>query len=392
MKILFLSRWFPYPLNNGSKLRIYNLLRGLARHHQVTLLTFVDQRDTDPGVPELRSLCHQIQAIPWKPYNPHSQQARLGFLSLKPRSVVDTYSQEMEGLIKEELSSGDYDLVIASQWAMASYGACFQELPALFEEVEVGLPYQNFADATSLWHRFRFGLTWAKQRIYLKRQLRYFRACTVVSEPERALLSGAVPGYQAIEVIPNCISLADYRDVRGSQQANTLIFTGPFRYSANYDAMTWFLREVHPRIQAQVPDVRLIITGDHADLALPPADNLTLTGFVDDVRPLIHSASISLVPIRVGGGTRLKILEAMALHTPVVTTSKGAEGLDVQHGENLLIADAPEEFAEAVLRLLGDPILRRRIADKGHQLVRERYDWPAVMPHFLDLLERVARP
>jgi glycosyltransferase involved in cell wall biosynthesis len=391
MKILFLSGWFPYPPNNGAKLRIYNLLRGLAPHHQVTLLAFADQPDVNPEVSELHSLCDRIQVIPWKPYDPNSRRARLGFLSLTPSSVVDTYSLEMEGRIREELSSGEYDLVIASQWAMASYGACFTKVPALFEEVEVGVPYQQYAGATSLWHRFRFGLTWAKQRIYLRRLLHSYRACTVVSEPERALLSSAVPGYQAIEVIPNCISLADYRGINGDRQRNTLIFTGPFGYLANYEAMTWFLEEVYPRVQAQVPDVRLIVTGDHANLPLPAADNLTLTGFVDDVRPLIHSASISLAPIRVGGGTRLKILEAMALHTPVVSTTKGAEGLDVQDGKDLLIADSPAEFADAVLRLLGDPGFGRALAEKGHQLVRERYDWPAVMPEFLDLLERVAR-
>jgi glycosyltransferase involved in cell wall biosynthesis len=154
--------------------------------------------------------------------------------------------------------------------------------------------------------------------------------------------------------------------------------------------MTWFLEEVYPRVQAGAPGVRLIITGDHADLPLPPADNVTLTGFVDDVRPLVAAAAVSLVPVRVGGGTRLKILETMALHTPVVATAKGAEGLDVRHGDHLLIADAPEDFAEAVLRMLGDPALRQRLIENGYHLVRERYNWAAVMPQFLGLIERVA--
>ncbi|GAB4543403.1 MAG: glycosyltransferase family 4 protein [Anaerolineae bacterium] len=390
MRILFLSSWFPYPPNNGSKLRIYNLLRGLARHHQVTLLSFADQPHVDPEIPELRPLCDQVQVIPWKPFNPRSRQARLGFLSLTPRSIVDTFSSEMAGCIEERVSSGDYDLVIASQWAMASYGPCFQGLPALLEEVEVGVPYEQFARATSLWRRFRYGLTWAKHRAYLARLLRHFKACTVVSEQERRLLSRAIPGYQAIEVVPNCINLVEYSDVRESPQANSLIFTGSFRYFANHDAMTWFLQEVYPPIRAQVPEVRLTITGDHAGRPLPAADNVTLTGFVDDVRPLIASAWISLVPIRVGGGTRLKILEAMALGTPVVATSKGAEGLDVQDGEHILIADTPEAFARAVLRLLADPGLRSRLADNASKLVRDRYDWAAVMPGFLDLIERVA--
>jgi glycosyltransferase involved in cell wall biosynthesis len=391
MRILFLSGWYPYPPNNGSKLRILSLLRGLAQHHEVTLLSFADQPDVDPEASEVCSLCCDVQVLPRRTFNPRSWRARLGFLSPTPRSVIDTFSKEMAQRIGQAVSLSDSDLVVASQLGMAGYGRHFQGLPALFEEVEVGLPYQQFAQAASAWRRARNGLTWAKHRAYLSRLLRCFRACTVVSEQERALLSRAVPGYQAIEVIPNCINLAEYDAVPGSLQTNTLIFTGPFRYFANHDAMTWFLEEVYPRIQAGMPGVRLIITGDHLGLPLPSADNVTLTGFVDDVRPLIASASVSLVPVRVGGGTRLKILEAMALRTPVVATTKGAEGLDAQHGEHLLIADTPEAFAEAVLRLLSDPSLRQRLANNGYQLVCERYDWAAVMPHFLDLVERVAR-
>jgi glycosyltransferase involved in cell wall biosynthesis len=390
MRILFLSGWYPYPPNNGSKLRILNLLRGLAQHHEVTLLSFADQPDVDPEAQQVRSLCSEVQVLPKKPFNPRSLRARLGFLSPTPRSVIDTFSEEMAQRIGQTASCRDFDLVIASELGMAGYARNFRGLPALFEDVEIGLLFQQFAQAASAWRRVRYGLTWAKHRAYLARLLGFFRACTVVSEQERALLSAAVPGYKDIEVIPNCIDLAEYRDVHDSPQTNTLIFTGSFRYFANHDAMTWFLGEVYPRIQARVPGVRLIITGDHADLPLPPADNVTLTGFVDDVRSLIAAASVSLVPVRVGAGTRLKILEAMALHTPVVATAKGAEGLDVEDGDHLLIADAPEALAEAVLRLLGDPPLRQRLADNAYQLVRERYDWAAVMPYFLGLVERVA--
>jgi len=205
------------------------------------------------------------------------------------------------------------------------------------------------------------------------------------------LLSLAVPNYQSIEVIPNCINVADYNDVHEVAQVNTMIFTGSFRYFANHDAMTWFLREIYPRIQARVPDIHLTVTGDHANLPLPPAENVTLTGFVDDVRPLVASSWASLAPLRLGGGTRLKILEAMALRTPVVTTSKGAEGLDVQRDEHLLIADTPEAFAEAVIRLLKKPGLRKQLTGNAYQLVREKYDWAVVMPRFLNLIERVAR-
>jgi polysaccharide biosynthesis protein PslH len=155
--------------------------------------------------------------------------------------------------------------------------------------------------------------------------------------------------------------------------------------------MVWFLHEVYPHIQAKIPDIHLIITGNHANRSLPSASNVTLTGYVDDIRPLIARSWISVVPLHTGGGTRLKILEAMSLRTPVVTTPKGAEGLDVQAGQHLLIADTPEAFAQAVVRLLQDPALRRQLASDAYQLVREKYDWMVIMPHFLELVERAAR-
>jgi glycosyltransferase involved in cell wall biosynthesis len=390
MRILFLSPWYPYPTNNGSKLRIYNLLRGLARQHEVTLLSFADQPQADPNSPELRSLCSKIQVVPWKQFQPHSWRARLGFFSLTPRSVIDTFSPEMEQRIKQALTEHSYDLVIASQGGMAGYGFCFKGLAALFEEVELGVPYESFIRAGSAWSRIRRGLTWAKHRRYLANLLQYFGACTVVSDQERQLLSRTIPTYRAVEIIPNCINLADYNDVCQAPQPNHLIFTGSFRYSANHDAMMWFLQEVYPYVQSQVPDVRLTITGDHANLPLPPVSNVTLTGFVEDVQSLVASAWVSLAPLRIGGGTRLKILEAMALHSPVVATSKGAEGLEAQSGQHLLVADTPQAFAEAIIQLLKDPPLRQQLVNNAYQLVSEKYDWAAMMPRFLNLVDRVA--
>jgi glycosyltransferase involved in cell wall biosynthesis len=118
---------------------------------------------------------------------------------------------------------------------------------------------------------------------------------------------------------------------------------------------------------------------------------MTLTGFVDDVRPLIARSWASIVPLHTGGGTRLKILEAMALRTPVIATSKGAEGLDVQSGKHLLIADTPETFVQQVVRLLRQPQLRENLAEEAYALVREKYDWQVIMPHFLNLIEEIGR-
>jgi polysaccharide biosynthesis protein PslH len=390
MKVLFLSRWFPYPPSNGSKLRIYNLLRGLAQHHEVTLLSFADDPNVNPAVPELQSLCREVQVVPWKSFDPLSRRARFGFLHGKPRSVVDTFSPEMARLIQQTLAARAYDLIVSSQLQMAGYAPYFGGLPALFEEVELGLYYEQFMHATSALARLRYGLTWLKHRYYVTGLLRHFHACTVASEQEKKILARVAPSYKAINIIPNCINLADYK-VHQPAKPNQLIFTGSFRYSANYDAVTWFLQTVYPRIQAELPDVQLTITGEHDGLPLPPAENIRLTGFVDDVRPLIAQSWISVVPIRNGGGTRLKVLEAMALGTPVVSTTKGAEGLDVQHDVHLLLADGPAAFAEAIIRLLKSPDLRQRLVSNAFEVVRRRYDWSTTMPRFLNLVEQTAQ-
>jgi glycosyltransferase involved in cell wall biosynthesis len=389
MRILFLSRWFPYPPSNGSKIRIYNLVRGLASQHEVGLISFVDGSEKGSDISEFSRSCCQIKTVPLKSFNPNSRLARLGFLSSTPRWAVDTFSEEMKVSILQALSSGGYDAVIASQVDMAVYARYFNGIPALFEEVEVGVLYEAFAHAPAPWKRFRSGLTWAKHRRYLARLLSCFHACTVVSDREKELLSKAVPGFDNVHVIPNCVRLEDYTGIEAEKAAKTLIFTGALSYGPNYDAVLWFLQEIFPLVQAETPDVRLLVTGDPGGRVLPPARNVELTGYVQEIAPLVASSSISLAPIRHGGGTRLKILESMALRTPVVSTSKGAEGLDVRHNENILLADTREAFAEAVVCLLKDPDEARRIAENGRKLVRKAYDWDRRMPDFLNIIEQI---
>jgi len=157
--------------------------------------------------------------------------------------------------------------------------------------------------------------------------------------------------------------------------------------------MAYFLGQVYPRIRQSRSDVRVCITGSTRGLnlgGLPLDDSVVLTGFVEDIRPEIAGAWVAVVPILSGGGTRIKILEAMALGTPVVSTSKGAEGLDAVHEQHILIADDPAAFADCALRLMRDLLLRKRLATNARQLVEERYDWAQIGSRFARLLERTA--
>jgi glycosyltransferase involved in cell wall biosynthesis len=387
MKILFLSRWFPFPTDNGSKLRIYHLLQGLAGRYQVHLLSFAD----DPAgaeTKELQSTCETVRVVSWREFQPNNLNALLGFFHPQPRSLIDTYSSEMETAIRQAFLGEDFDLVILSQWQMAAYRHLFNNVPVLFEEIEVGVLYEQYQKATGL-ARIRAALTWHKHRRYLAGMLKG-ETCTVVSDKEQSLLSSLVSEAN-IHVIPNAVSVQSYEHVHEEPEPGTMIFTGSFRYRPNYEAMIWFTEFVLPLIQEQVPHVRLTITGDPAGLPLPDYQGVVQTGFVDDLYPLIARSWVSVVPLLVGGGTRLKILEAMALGTPVVSTSKGTEGLEVQPGKHLLIGDTPEEFARQTINLLGDADLRERLAVAALDLVRRRYDWQAVLPKFLAVVEKIGR-
>lgn len=393
MRILFLSRWFPFPPDNGSKLRIYNLLQALVAEYKVTLVSFVDDLAQGTRLPdEIGERFEQVHVVPWKPFNPKTVTARLGFLSPTPRSVIDTRSPAMEKQIEESLAANLYDVVIASQFDMAVYSSAFRHVPAIFEEVEVGVLYDQYTEAPTAAERLRRGLTWAKHRRYLSRLVTDFAACTVVSERERELLARATPTYDRVTVVPNCIAVQEDLDrLQDCKDANSLIFTGSFSYEVNYEGMLWFVSKVYPLVREAVPDVRLTITGDHANRPFPADASVHLTGYVDDVQSLVARSCVSLAPLFTGGGTRLKILEAMALRTAVVSTTKGAEGLDIENGRHLFVADDPEQFAAAIVRVLSDPECAAHVAEQAHRLVWERYSCQATIPQFMQLVEAVAK-
>lgn len=390
LRVLFLSRWFPYPADNGAKIRVYNLLQALGERHSVSLVSFRAAEEGAVNGWVRRLPLREIHEVAWPEYRPRGARAMLGYLSARPRSFVATFSSAMAETIRLLARRGRFDLVIASEIQMAAYSRFFRGTPALFEEVETGVYFDERMAAGPLAVRPRL-MFWKHAR-FLRTLLRDFARCTVVSEAERRILARIAPEFEAVDVIPNAVRAADYDGFgRGASKApDTLVFAGSAGFYPNRDAMTWFLERVYPKIVARVSGVRLTIVGNRADLPLPPGPNVLRTGYVDDVRPIVARAAVSIAPIRRGGGTRLKILEAMALGAPVVATRKAAEGLDVRDNEHLLLADTPEAFAAAVVRLLENPEEARTLAANADRQLRAVYDWDAVKTRFLEVVEKAA--
>jgi glycosyltransferase involved in cell wall biosynthesis len=393
MRILILSRWLPYPADNGSKIRILNLVQTLAGRHEVVLLAFSgeDEATRQRARTALGELCRSVEIVPHRPFQPTSLAAMRGFLSPQPRFLVDTFSPEMAQAARSIGRALPFDLVIASQLDMAPY-ASLVEAPALLEELELSVYLDPLGAAAPGRARLRATLTWLKLRAYLRRLLPRFAACTVVSEGERANLRRAAPAYERVAVIPNGVDLDRYRGDFGRPAPDTLVHAGALSYRANLDAVGYFLSDIFPTTRATVDRARLRVTGAvtaEALAELPPSPNVEYTGYLTDVRPTIAQSWLSIAPLRLGGGTRLKILESMALGTPVVATPKGAEGLAVSDGREILIGATPSDFARATIALLQSPDLRARLTLAGRARVATHYNWSRIGDDLRQLVEAI---
>jgi glycosyltransferase involved in cell wall biosynthesis len=393
MKLLFLSAWYPYPQDNGSRIRIYNLIRQLSRKHDITLISFSrDGEVSEDRLEAMREHCSTVQVVPLAPFKSGSLRSILGLFSARPRSFVDRYSPQMQQLVEQAANTGQFSAVIASQIDTAPYAAPLKDLPAIFEEVELTVFREKHLRQRQPAARLRYGLMWWKTQRFTAQLLGQFDGCTVVSEQERTNVLRIAPHCPHVTVVPNGVTLERYTGDFGVPQPNTLVFPGALTYDANFDAMSYFLRQVFPRLKARRPETILRITGKTDGVPvhqLPLDENTILTGYLDDVRPTVAQSWACVVPLRAGGGTRLKILEAMALSTPVISTSKGAEGLEITPGQDILLADEPAALADAVLRLLDDPALRAKLAANGKKLVQQRYGWERIGASLEQLLHQI---
>jgi glycosyltransferase involved in cell wall biosynthesis len=391
MTILFISSWFPFPPDNGSRIRVFNLIKQLSREHEIALLSFSRGAEvSEERLEEMRRYCSRVVAVPLAPFRPSSFRSALGFLSPRPRSFVDTHSPRMEAAVSQVVRENDISLVIASQLDAAPYAAALSRLPRILEEIELTKIREQYTRETETYRRLRYGLTWWKTKRFAAGLVHEFDACTVVSEHERENVLRIAPGSQCVAVVPNGVDVALHTGDFGPPRRGDLVFPGALTYGANLDAMEFFLHDVFPLVRERRSGVILRITGRTDGVPvdrLPLDESVVLTGYLDDVRPTVARSWVCVVPLRLGGGTRLKILEAMALGTPVVATSKGAEGLDVTPGKDILIADDPADFAIKVSTLLEDPALRERISEAALRLVRERYDWDVIGKRILGLVE-----
>jgi polysaccharide biosynthesis protein PslH len=392
MNILFLSRWFPYPPDNGSKKRCFNLIKILASKYEVDLISFTSEPITAERLKGLEPYCRSVQSILFTDYNPNSFRARLGYFSTQPRFIYDTYRKEYSETVQEACRKTRYDLVVASQVDMTPYTKDVRGAKVLIDEIELTIYQEERQKQVDFLRGMRVNLTWWKHTRYVKSVIQRADGLSVVSEKEKGIISQLNHSDCQIQVIPNGIEMDFYHGVWGPPETDTMIYAGALSYFANLDAMQYFIAEILPIIKRSRPAVKLFITGkvnDSLQRKLPSDPNVEFTGYLEDVRPKIGCAWLSVIPLRIGGGTRLKILESLAMGTPVVSTTKGAEGLDLKAGYDILVGDSPKEFAAGVVEILENRELRERLGAAGKSTAGSLYDWNLIGDRFLTQVDEI---
>ncbi|MDO8688392.1 MAG: glycosyltransferase [Dehalococcoidia bacterium] len=396
MRILFLTPHLPYPPSKGTALRNLYILRGASRNHTVHLLTFARDSDQDA----IETLRRDLEAVEVATPPTRSTIRRLaGLPSPLPDLVSRLRSGEFRAKLEKTIETGGFDLVQVEGLEMGPYAlevcllrrADARRPLVLFDDHNAEYALQRSAYRADLglpgrWPKAAYSLLqWRKLRSYERKVCLRADGVMAVSEADASSLRALAPGLRP-RVIPNGVDTTafGYRSLAGRSDggAPVMVFTGTMDYRPNVDAAVWFCHQVLPLVRREQPSAKLLLVGRDPSQAVKSlaGHGVSVTGSVEDVRPYLHQGNVFVAPLRMGSGTRLKILEAMSAGLPVVSTTIGLEGIAATPGEEALVADDPKSFASRVLELLADPARAGSLATRARLLVERRYDWEVILP------------
>lgn len=407
-RILFLSQLLPYPLNSGAKTRAYFVLRYLAQRNHVTLLAFTRPDDLPEAKTHLKEFCAEVHTIPMLRSRKRDLRALLESLSSNQSFVIRRdYVPEMAKKIQELLSSGEYEAVHTDQLWMAQYALLAQKMPGEIRKPILILDEHNAC--FQIFQRLAEGEGNPLKRLFLEREWRSLkrfevRACAnfdrlvTVTDEDRATLQGLIEGQgkgirlPQFSSIPICVETDSVPAIKPVKSPPNILHMGTMFWLPNIEGMLWFAREVWPQVEESLPSATLTIIGKNPPLSIQELANgqpgkdpdqnskIEIPGYVADPQLYLERAGVFIVPLLSGGGMRVKIVDGWRWGLPIVSTTVGAEGIHYRDRENILIADSPQDFAEAVIEVLKDPNLSDRLREKGRGWVEETYNWRAVYP------------
>ncbi len=386
MRILWLKSDLLLPLDKGGRLRTWHLMRHLARRHAITYLAFAEPASDPALVDGMAEVAEHVVTVPLSSAAKRSArfyaEAARALVDPLPYAVSRYRSSSYRSAVAALFADTAFDLVVCDFLVPAVNLPPVLPCPAVLftHNVEADIWRRHAETQTSPVARWLYGVQHRRMLAFEGRTLARFDGILAVSDADRDTLRHLYPEVRSkpIAVIPTGVDTEYFTPPPEPPRAPHLVFTGSMDWLPNEDAVLFFCREILPLVRAEEPRATLSIVGRLPTArvrALATEPGVEVTGTVDDVRPHVGRAAVCVVPLRIGGGTRLKIFEAMAMGRAVVSTSIGAEGLPLEPGRHLLVADGARAFADAVLDLLRDEDRRRTIEAAAHACVVERYDW-----------------
>jgi len=404
LRILWLSHLIPYPPKGGAIMRAYHLLRQTARHHDVDLFTFNQHRllanyypTEEAGLAAakeaLSPLVGRLHIEPIPMSTRRHGQLRMALRSLfskTPYTINWLQSPSAFRRLEQWIKDGKYDLVHFDTESLAPYRSLTSGLPTLMDHhnAEAHMLLRRASQERNLLKKLYYWQEGTRLERYERRHLQRYNHHIVCSEEDRLRLL-EIDSELAVTVIPNGIDIASTRPERNASPEPRLLFIGGLDWYPNHDAVRWMLLEIWPLLKEKKPELSIDIIGKN-----PPAElleygsqdpSIRFHGFVDDIEPYYRDAAMYLCPIRDGGGTKLKILDALAHRLPLVAHSIACEGIEVRSGTHLLAASNARDIAKAVCRLLDDPAYAQSLGDAGRDLVANKYDFSQIGKELADL-------
>ena len=381
-KILFVTCRIPYPLDDGWKIRCFHLMKSFTEHGWVVdLLTFLPSGMDDTSVGGLARICREIYTAPrQKSYAP--SDLLQGLLTSIPFPVLNYTTPKMSKLASEVVrQKNHYDLIQIEDIMMCNnlVDTSGEKIVLDMHNVQSEL-MRRYALTERNFFRKKYAQVTAEKLVrYEKRLGSTFKMIFVCSEEDRQIVLRNSPTIP-VDIIPNGVNSDFFSSGSQSQELDRIVFIGDLGYHANRVGVRFLVEDIFPRVRQRCPSVQLVIVGKNPSLQISAYadDSVIVTGMVVDVRPFLESAKVVVVPLLSGGGTRLKILEAMAMGKAVVSTSIGCEGIPAQHGKHIILADTSESFAEEVCKLCNDEGRRFTLGEDARSFVKAGFDWNAI--------------
>ena len=384
MKVLLLTQVLPYPPDSGPKVKTYHVLKYLTEQHDVTLVSFVRESDKPEYIQHLEMLCQRVITVPMK----RAKFRDLGYLgqsivSGQPWMIVRDERPEMRRVLTDLAAGESFDVVHADQLNMAQYALALPFTDArkvLDLHNALWMLYKRLSETSTASDPTKYILKrdWRLLKRYEGEMCRTFDAVTAVTDDDRILLQEA-GAPDNITVIPIAVDTQKQQFLNRNPSGPHIVHIGTMYWPPNIDGINWFLEDIYPLIKLHLPDVRCTLIGSRPPESIlrhSTADRtITVTGYVEDPLPFLEDSGMMIVPLRAGGGMRVKILNALAQGLPMVSTTIGCEGIRVEHERDILIADQAQDFADACVRLLTDYDLNQRLSKAGRATAEHYYDY-----------------